>query len=99
MLRIKKNLILVVIILVAAIVRLWKVGIIPPGLFGDEVDTGYQAYSILKTGRDYFGNFLPVHFQSFGDWRVPLYIYLDRLFVAFLGLSELAVRLPSAILG
>lgn len=99
MLRIKKNLILVVIILVAAIVRLWKVGIIPPGLFGDEVDTGYQAYSILKTGRDYFGNFLPVHFQSFGDWRVPLYIYLDSLFVAFLGLNELAVRLPSAILG
>jgi len=99
MLRIKKNLILVVIILVAAIVRLWKVGIIPPGLFGDEVDTGYQAYSILKTGRDYFGNFLPVHFQSFGDWRVPLYIYLDTIFIAFLGLTELAVRLPAALLG
>ncbi|PJE67326.1 hypothetical protein COU95_03035 [Candidatus Shapirobacteria bacterium CG10_big_fil_rev_8_21_14_0_10_40_9] len=96
----KKSLIfLFLILLLAASLRFFRLSIIPPGLFGDEVDTGYQAYSILRTGKDYFGNFLPVHFQSFGDWRVPLYIYLDTVFVAMLGLSELAVRLPSAILG
>lgn len=95
----KNRFILILILFLAAILRLWQIGSIPPGLFGDEVDTGYQAYSILKTGRDYFGNFLPIHFQSFGDWRVPLFIYLDTIFVRFLGLSELAVRLPSAILG
>lgn len=93
------NLFLILILLVAFFLRLCQVEKIPPGLFGDEADTGYQAYSILKTGRDYFGNRFPVHFQSFGDWRVPLYIYFDTLFVALLGLNELAVRLPAVILG
>lgn len=88
-----------IILLSAGFLRFWQVSRIPPGLFGDEVDTGYQAYSILKTGKDYFGNFLPIHFQSLGDWRVPLYIYLDTLFVAIFGLTELTVRLPAVILG
>ena len=95
----KTNLSLFLILLLAFTLRFWKLGIVPPGLFGDEVDTGYQAYSILKTGRDYFGNLFPVHFQSYGDWRLPLYIYLDSLFVAVFGLTEIAVRLPSAIFG
>lgn len=90
---------LILILLLASFLRLWQINLVPPGLFGDEVDTGYQAYSILKTQKDYFGNLMPVHFQSFGDWRVPLYIYLDTIFVAIFGLSELAVRLPSAIFG
>jgi len=93
------NFFLLLILLGAFLLRLWGIGKIPPGLFGDEVDTGYQAYSILKTGRDYFGNRFPIHFQSFGDWRVPLYIYFDTVFVALLGLNELAVRLPAVILG
>jgi 4-amino-4-deoxy-L-arabinose transferase-like glycosyltransferase len=87
------------ILFLATVLRFWNLGIVPPGLFGDEADTGYQAYSILKTGRDYFGNLLPIHFQSYGDWRVPLYIYLDSFFVGFWGLNEIAVRLPAAIIG
>lgn len=90
---------LILILFLASIFRLWRFGLVPPGLFGDEVDTGYQAYSIFKTGRDYFGNLLPIHFQSYGDWRVPLYIYLDSFFVGLWGLNEIAVRLPAAIIG
>jgi 4-amino-4-deoxy-L-arabinose transferase-like glycosyltransferase len=99
-LKLKKiNFFLLFILLLAFLLRFWQLGVVPPGLFGDEVDTGYQAYSILKTGRDYFGNLLPIHFQSYGDWRVPLYIYLDSPFVGLFGLNELGVRLPAAILG
>ncbi|MCJ7827963.1 glycosyltransferase family 39 protein [Patescibacteria group bacterium] len=88
---------LTLIILVAALLRVWRFNQIPPGLFGDEVDTGYQAYSIIKTGRDYFGNLLPIHFQSYGDWRMPLYIYLLSPLVGLFGPSELVTRLPSLI--
>jgi len=95
----KNTFFLIFILFLASLLRLWGIGSVPPGLFGDEVDTGYQAFSILNTGKDYFGNFLPVHFQSFGDWRVPLYIYLDTVFVAIFGLNEIAVRLPAALLG
>lgn len=95
----KTKVFLFLILFLAFVLRFWRLGLVPPGLFGDEVDTGYQAFSILKTGRDYFGNFLPVHFQSYGDWRVPLYIYLDTASIALFGLNELAVRLPAVILG
>lgn len=85
------------IFFIALLLRVWKFNQIPPSLFGDEVDTGYQAYSILKTGRDYFGNLLPVHFQSLGDWRMPLYIYLTVPSLAIFGVTDFAVRLPSLI--
>lgn len=71
----------------------------PPHLRNDEAALGYNAYSILKTARDEHGQFLPIIFQSFGDWKLGGYIYLTVPFVALFGLNELAVRLPSAISG
>lgn len=96
----KKNIwILVAILFFAAILRLWRLGSIPPGLTQDEAALGYNAYSILKTGRDEYGKFLPVIFKSFGDYKPGLYIYLDVPFVAALGLNEVSTRLPSALAG
>ena len=90
---------LILIILLAAVLRLWNLGGNPPHLSNDEAALGYNAYSILKTARDEHGEFLPIIFQSFGDWKPGLYIYLDVPFVAVLGLTEFAVRLPAAISG
>ncbi len=70
-----------------------------PPLLWDEASIGYNAYSILKTGRDEYGRFLPYIFKSFGDYKPGLYIYLTAPFVAILGPTPLAVRLPSVILG
>lgn len=96
---IKRNWVLVLILFLAAILRLYGLGRIPPSLDWDEAALGYNAYSILKTGRDEYGQFLPLIFKSFGDYKPGLYIYLTVPFVAIFGLTELAVRLPSAILG
>lgn len=71
----------------------------PPALFIDEADIGYQAYSLLQTGKDYFGNTLPIHLHSFADYRTSLYIYLDVPFIALLGRTTIAVRLPALIFG
>ena len=90
---------LILIILLAAVLRLWNLEGNPPHLSNDEAALGYNAYSILKTARDEHGEFLPIIFQSFGDWKPGLYIYLDVPFVAVLGLTEFAVRLPAAISG
>ncbi len=91
--------ILILILLLAAILRLWKLDTVPVSLFGDELDVGYHAYSILKTGKDYSGNLLPLHFQSLADWRTPLYLYSSVPTVAIFGISPLGVRLPAAIFG
>ena len=68
-------------------------------LLWDEASLGYNAYSILKTGRDEYGTFLPIIFKSFGDYKPGLYVYLCLPFVYLFGLNDLSVRLPSIILG
>lgn len=90
---------LILIILLASFLRLWDLPNNPSGLTWDEVALGYNAYSILKTGRDEYGHLLPLTLKSFGDYKPALYAYLDIPFVAFLGLNELSVRLPSALIG
>lgn len=97
----KKNelIFLVAIVILAAFLRLYKLAEIPPGVNRDEASIAYTAYSLLKTGADEYDRSFPLSFQSFGDWKLPLYIYVTVPFVKFIGLNELAVRLPSAIAG
>lgn len=90
---------LLVILLLAALLRLWKLDQVPINLFGDEVDVGYQAYSLLKTGRDYMGQFLPFYIHSLSEWRAPLFIYSTIPTVLVFGLNEWGVRLSSAVFG
>lgn len=95
----KHFIILIAIILVASFLRLYKLDQVAPSLFGDELDVGYHAYSILKTGKDYSGNSWPLHFQSLAEYRTPLYLYSVVPTVAIFGISAWGVRLPAAIFG
>lgn len=90
---------LIIFFLTAFLLRFYKLDNIPPHLRNDEAALGYNAYSVLTTGHDEHGNFMPILFQSFGDWKPGLYIYSIIPFVEVLGLNELAVRLPSALAG
>lgn len=87
------------VIFVAFILRFYQLGINPPSINWDETSIGYNAYSILKTGNDEYGNRLPLSFRSFDDFKPPVYIYLTVPSVALFGLSEFAVRVPSALFG
>lgn len=95
----KTSLILVIIIVLAAFLRFYQLGQNPPSLDWDETAHGYNAFSILKTGRDEYGYKLPLYFRSFDDYKPPIYTYLVVPSVAVFGLNDFAVRLPSAVLG
>lgn len=95
----KNKIVIVIILLIACVLRLYNISSNPPHLTPDEAALGYNAYSILKTGRDEYGTLLPIIFKSFGDYKPGLYIYLTVPFVASLGLNEFAVRLTSALAG
>ncbi len=95
----KEHILLTIIILLALVLRFYRLDSIPPSLHSDEVDIAYNAYSILKTARDEHGNFLPVSLRSFGDWKPALESYLMIPGLLIFGLNEWAVRLPSALLG
>jgi len=90
---------LLAILVLAAGLRLIALGSNPPGLFSDEASTGYDAFCLLQTGRDQYGEFLPLFARSFGDFNEALYRYLTVPWVWAFGLTEQAVRTPAALIG
>ncbi len=95
----RRFVIILLILLAALFLRIYRIDSNPPGLTPDEASLGYNAYSILKTGKDEYGTFLPLIFKSFGDYKPGLYIYFTAPFVAVFGLNETSVRLPSVVAG
>ena len=95
----KYYLLLLVIFVGALLLRVIGLSSYPVGFTQDEAGLGYDAYSILTTGRDQWGKTLPLVLRSFGDFKMPLYSYLAIPSVAIFGLNEFSVRLPNAILG
>jgi 4-amino-4-deoxy-L-arabinose transferase-like glycosyltransferase len=91
--------ILIGVILLAVFLRFWQLGKVPVSPDWDEAALGYNAYSILKTGRDEYGTFLPRVLRSYDDYKPPLYAYLTIPAIATFGLNVWAVRLPSAVMG
>lgn len=90
---------LIIIFLIALFLRTWQLTRVPVGLHGDEASIGYNAYSLLKTGKDQNRRLLSLTVDQFGDYRPSGYHYLDVPFVAIFGLDVFATRLPSALFG
>lgn len=90
---------LLIITVIGAVFRLYQLGSIPISLNWDEVSWGYNAYSMLQTGKDEYGETLPLSFRAFNDFKQPVYVYIETVPIAIFGLTPLAVRLPSAVFG
>jgi hypothetical protein len=91
--------ILVAVLAAAIALRTAALDRVPPGLNQDEACNGYDAYSLLRTGRDQHGNLLPVAIQAFNDYRMPLFDYSLILPVGLFGLTPASVRLGAALWG
>jgi 4-amino-4-deoxy-L-arabinose transferase-like glycosyltransferase len=79
--------------------RFLFLGSIPAELHRDETSIAYNAYSLLKTGRDEHGKNWPISFQAFGDYKLPGSIYLSIPSIYFFGLNAFALRFPNALFG
>lgn len=90
---------LTVIVIVAFVLRVWQLGAVPPSPDWDEVALGYNAYSVMQTGRDEYGKWFPIILRSFDDYKPALYMYLTMPFIALFGLTTFAVRMPSTVFG
>lgn len=87
------KIILLIISLLSTGLFLYKLTNSPPCLNADEATNAYDAYSILKTGKDQHGIFLPLRFKSFDDYKLPLLTYLAVPFIKIFGLNELGIRM------
>ena len=90
---------LTLVVILAFALRVYKVTEDPPSLNWDEVSIGYNAYSILKTGRDEWGQAFPLHFKAYGEYKLPVQIYASIPGIAIFGLNEFGVRITPVIYG
>lgn len=95
----RKIIIVIAIVALGFLLRFNAVSYNPPGLYMDEVSIGNNAYSILKTGKDEYGITHPLWFKSFGDYKMPAYIYAVAGSMIVFGKTEFAIRFPSIIAG
>lgn len=93
-----KNFILVIIVVLGLLLRFINVDNNPPALYGDELTMLLDVNSILHTGYDTTGKFLPLNF-SMGGGRPVGYGYFSLPMVAILGPTILSIRLLSVLSG
>lgn len=91
---------LLIFLIIGLWLRLFKLAEVPQGFSWDEAANGYNAYSLLKTGKDEFGKPWPLIMESFGDYdKTGLGSMILVPVIKNLGLTVFAVRLPTAIFG
>lgn len=95
----EKNWLLVLISALFLFTRLFLIQDIPSSIYWDEASIGYNAYSVLKTGKDEWGETLPLHFRAFGEFKLPVYVYSVLVSESVFGLNAFSVRLPSVLYG
>ena len=94
-----QTILFVLIVILGFFLRFIDVSNNPPGLYIDEASIGYNAYTILTTGKDEYEVPHPLWFKSFGDYKLPAYIYSVAGTMSILGKTELAIRIPSILSG
>lgn len=98
----KRFLYLLVFILIASVLftRFWQLGILPPGMHGDEPSFAIEAQSLADTGKDTWGVSWPMYFKAYGEYKAPglIYSYIPLIYL-FGHVDTFVSRLPSAIAG
>jgi 4-amino-4-deoxy-L-arabinose transferase-like glycosyltransferase len=90
---------LLVILALSFFFRFYKLEEIPWGIHQDAVSQAYNAFSILQTGKDRYGEFFPILFRSFGSYQPPLYTYLTIIPIMLFGNTIYSSRVISALSG
>lgn len=93
------SLTLVVLFLLRLALGTWQLGSLPPALNRDEAALGYNALLLWQSGQDEWQRPWPLMLESFGDYKLPGYVWAIIPMFILGGVSELSVRLPAAIAG
>ena len=93
----KRNSLLLLITVFGLALFTYKLSSIPSGVANDEAVVGYNAYSILETGKDEYGKALPILFKFYGSFTPGLFVYLATIPIKLFGLSIFSIRILSVI--
>lgn len=92
----KSLIILAALVILGFFLRIYKMWDVP--MYGDELTMVYDAYSIIKTGKDATGEALPITFRM-GAGRPGGYIYFSLPFVYLFGPTQWGERSLSLFSG
>lgn len=90
---------LFVILGIGLFLRMYGLEKSPISINWDEASLGYNAYSLLLTGKDEYGKIWPLSLRSFSDYKPALYSFLTVPFVKAWGLNQSSTRAVSAVAG
>lgn len=92
--------ILLGLVILGVVVRLVGFGRVPVSLYWDEMAMWNDAQSIISTGKDLHNRswFQPL-FISYGDFKLPIYIWMVGLSSLLTSDMMVATRLPSLLAG
>ncbi|WP_026526199.1 glycosyltransferase family 39 protein [Butyrivibrio sp. VCD2006] len=93
----KGKLYFLIIYIIAICSRLIFLKSSPAGLHVDEAGMAYDAYCLANYGVDRNLISFPVYLINFGGGQSALYAYVAALFIKFLGLNIIAIRLPGVL--
>ena len=91
--------ILLLILCLAAAVRLIGLGRHPAGVLPDEAYGAYNAWALMTEGIDARGYGFPVYFVAWGSGMNVLYSYLAIPFFWLFGATTTVYRIPQALIG
>ncbi len=89
---------LFLILVLALFLRSYDLSNNPPELFSDELINYVSAKSIIETGTDLYGRFMP-YFTDVVELRPPVYGYSAYLSSLILGENIIAIRAPAVFFG
>ncbi|SFP36077.1 Dolichyl-phosphate-mannose-protein mannosyltransferase [Butyrivibrio proteoclasticus] len=89
------------VLLISIVLRVALLDVLPGNgaLNQDEAFAGYEAWSLLNYGIDAEGYSFPVYFVAWGSGMNVLESYLMMPLIRLMDLTNIAIRLPSAVLG
>lgn len=90
---------ILVIILIAALLRILYLDKVPQGINYQESTLGWRAQNLINFGKDEYGRNLPFFFSSWKDIELPQATYITLPFIFFQTNSIFLLRLPFALAG
>src|SRR5687767_3489662 len=88
------------IVMFAGCIRVWQLGRLPVSVYWDEAAMLVDIKSVLETGKDMHNRpWYQLIYPSYGDYKLPVYIWAATATSKVFGFGEFGLRLPSALAG
>jgi hypothetical protein len=95
----KSKWLLLALVIVGFVIRFWQVDALPAILNRDEAALAYNALLLKEVGQDEWQRSWPLALESFGDYKLPGYVFTLVGFFHLFGYQDWVVRLPATLAG